>query len=69
MWQVVAPRPLGVEFARQVIKIEGDPVGLVGSGGGLDDARVKGDALDQRMAVGALTPSRLSPDASTATTP
>src|SRR6185503_13653510 len=49
---VPAAVPMGMEGSRQVVKIEGDAMGLVGGGSGLDLARPLGDLAHQRAFAG-----------------
>src|SRR5436853_2850782 len=45
MWQVFAAGPLCMEFARQFIEIEGNPVRLMGRSGSLQQARKERNPL------------------------
>src|SRR6266849_7277278 len=48
MWRILSLGPKGMEIARKIIQIEGDSMRLVGHRGGLNEARVKGNAPHQR---------------------
>src|SRR6266436_4815964 len=48
MWRILSLGPKGMEIARKFIQIEGNSVRLVGHCGGLNEARIKGNAPHQR---------------------
>src|SRR5258705_1708470 len=48
MWRILSLGPKGMEIARKFIQIEGNSMRLVGHCGGLNEARIKGNAPHQR---------------------